>query len=660
MDAVQTEIMKNRLSSIVEEAAVLAYRTSHTTYVKQTQDFRVALASVRGEFFAVPIQTGVTSGVGSSVRPTVDAVGLETLVPGDVLITNDPFASGGLCTHTMDIHMIRPIFRGGKLLCFAWSFIHASDIGGAVPGSISPTNSEVYQEGLRLRPTKLVRAGAVVQDILNILQDNSRIPDDVWGDLQAMISAMTLLDRRVNELCDRVGEDAFHRGVVDVLDYAEAKSRAVIRALRDGRYSFADYLEGYGGERDHIYLQATLTIRGDEAEIDFSGSDPQAQAALNFNTTGHSHPFLALALTNYIQTVEPTIPINSGMQRPIHAHAPLGTVMNAAFPAAMGNRWVSVMRVYDVVMGCLSQAVPEGLAACGAGMAGIISAAWIDPATARRKVSVVEPFCGGSGGRRIKDGVDATDTMIGYLKSTPIESVEVDTPLVVRRHSLVPDTFGHGRYRGGAAICIELENRSIDTIVTVRGLDRFRFQPWGVRGGSCGRNGRTWMNPDTVREQELGKIRVLEMKRGDLLRMVSPSGGGFGDPLEREKERVAADVRGGLLSSAHALEAYGVVTTSDGVVDEAATQAERARRAGLRRNAPQFALGAVRDDVERHWPNAASAALAEAVMASPAGLRPYLLAITRAALSDEPGPLTPERVRAKLREILEPLTRSAA
>ncbi|MBL8702730.1 MAG: hydantoinase B/oxoprolinase family protein [Alphaproteobacteria bacterium] len=658
MDPVRTEVMKNRLSSIVEEAAVVAYRTAHTTFVKQTQDFRVSLATLDGEFFACPIQTGVTSGVGHTVRPMVDAIGMARLEPGDVIISNDPFSTGGLVTHSMDIHMVRPIFRDGTLLCFAWSFIHASDIGGAVPGSISPSNTEIFQEGFRLRPMKLYRRGEVHRELVEMLMDNSRIGEEIWGDLSAMIAAMKLLDRRIQELCDRVGVDVFKESVKDVMDYAEMKARGVIASLKDGVYTFSDYLEGMA-PGEVVYLQGKLTIRGDEAEVDFSGSDPQAQASFNFVTTGKSHPFLALALTNYMQTVEPTIPINGGMQRPIRTHAPLGTVMNAAFPAAMGNRWVAVMRVYDVVLGCLAQAIPGGLVACGAGQAGIIAAAWQDPATAKRRVSVVEPFCGGSGGRTVKDGVDATDAMIGYLKSTPIEAVEAEVPLVVRRHALESDSFGHGRHRGGAAICIELENRAVELTITVRGLDRFRFQPWGAQGGSCGRNGTTWLNPESKNaREELGRIRVLTMKQGDVLRMNSPSGGGFGDPLKRDPAAVLRDVLDELLSAALARSAYGVVIR-DGRVDEAATRAERARMAATARATAAFAFGPEREAHERRWPNAASAALADAVLAAPAGLRPYLLATAKQRLNAGTATIDPAAVRHAVADLLRPLTAAA-
>lgn len=642
MDPVRTEIMKNRLLSIVEEAATVAYRTAHTTFVKQTQDFRVSLATLDGEYFAVPMMTGAGTGVGASLRPTVDVIGIENFEPGDIVITNDPFSSGGLCTHTMDIHMIRPVFRGDRLLCFAWSFIHASDIGGAVPGSISPANTEVYQEGFRLRPMKLYRRGERNADVAAIMHDNSRIGAEIWGDLQAMMSAMALMDKRVQELCDKVGDDDLLASVADVLDYAEIKAREVIGSIQDGVYEFSDYVEGMK-EGEVVFLHGRLTIRDDRAEIDFRGSDPQAQASLNFVTGGDVHPFLSLALANYIQTMEPTIPVNSGLLRPIRTRAPEGTVMNAAFPAASGNRWVAVMRVHDVVLGCLAQAIPGGLVACGAGQAGIILAAWVDAATARRRVSTVEPFSGGSGGRRIKDGVDATDSMIGHIKSAPIETVEIDTPLVIRRHSLEPDSFGHGKFRGGASICFECETRIPETIFTVRGLDRFRFQPWGFDGGSAGRNGRTFLNPGTPRETELGKITVLTLRQGELLQMVSPSGGGFGDPLARDPERVLRDVLDELLSSGLALSVYGVVI-KDRAVDVEATRVARLGLAKGRNSPGRFAFGPARDAFETLWPNDASVALANAVLGSLAGLRPHLMAAARQELAALRGPITPSMV----------------
>jgi N-methylhydantoinase B len=635
MDPILTEIMKNRFTAIAEEASTVAYRTAHTTFVKQTQDFQVALAKTTGEFFAYPTMTGVTSGSGQSVSGLIDAFDRASLEPGDVLISNDPFRTAGLVTHIMDIHLARPIFVAGELACFAWSFVHASDVGGAVPGSISPDLSEVYQEGLRLRPMKLMRRGSPNEDVINILRDNSRIGDAVWGDLEALMSAMRLLDQRVNELCAKLGLAVFRQGIEDVLAYTERKAREVIATLKDGTYSFGDYVEI--GADEAVLLHCTLTIKGEEAEIDYSGSAPQVQAALNFFTGNRSHPFLCLGLTNYIQTVAPSIPINGGILRPIRAHAPAGTVMNAEFPSASGNRWVAAMRTYDTLIGCLNQAIEGGIAACGAGQAGIINSSWRDAATGRSRVSVVEPFSGGSGGRVRADGAHANDTMIGFLKSTPIEHVEVETPLVVRCHELIPHRIGHGRFRGGAAVRIELECRAPEAKITVRGLDRFRFQPWGAFGGEPGHNGRTFLIRADGSTEELGRIKVLTLRQGDRLLMESPSGGGFGDPFEREPARVLRDVRDGFLTGEVAEAVYGVAI-AEGAVDAERTRALRARN---RPEPPRFSHGEARRRYEETWPIATSVAFAKALFATPVGLRPILAELSRADLGRTPGMIVP-------------------
>jgi N-methylhydantoinase B len=481
---------------------------------------------------------------------------------------------------------------------------------------------------------KLVTGGELNRDVVNILRDNSRIGDAVWGDLEALMAAMRLLDERAVALCRRVGRDTFHQGVNNVITYAEQKARTAIRDLLDGTYTFTDYLESDNPD-EAIHIHCRLTITGDEAVIDYSGSSPQVHAALNFGTGSRTHPFLCLALTNYIQTVDPSIPINGGILRPIRAFAPLGTLMNADFPAAMGNRWVAVMRTYDALMGCLNQAVRGGIAACGAGQAGIISAAWMDPHTGRSRVAVVEPFSGGSGGRVRADGVDATDTMIGYLKSTPIEHVEIETPLIVRCHELIPQTVGHGRYRGGASVCIELECRAPEATITVRGLDRFRLQPWGAYGGGAGCNGRTTLCQGSF-TREIGKIKVLTLHEGDVLRMVSPSGGGFGSPLARDPHLVLRDVLDELISASEAATFYGVVIAND--------QLDWERTAALRgdvieRAEWEIAPGPERQRYENIWPIETSIALSEAAMRIPQGIRRNVLMATRRDLETAERPI---------------------
>jgi N-methylhydantoinase B len=641
MDPVRTEVMRNRFLAIAEEASNVAYRTAYTTFVKQTQDYQVALASVAGEFFAYPVRSGVTSSVCQNVRGLVDEIGLERLVPGDIVITNDPFSGDALCTHTMDIHLLRPVFRDGRVVAFAWAFIHASDIGGAVAGSIAPSSYEVFQEGVRLRPSLLYRAGVLNAQLWHFFADNSRIPDLIWGDLQAMLAGLALLDRRTQELCERFGTAGFEESIADVIALSEIKAREAIGRLTPGSYAFSEYLETYGSE-GHIFMHARMTVAGGTLAMDFSGSDPQVRQAINFTTGERPHPFLCMPIVNYIQTVEPTVPMTAGIIRPISTHAPRGSFMNATFPAAMGNRWVAVMRVYDAILGCLNQAIPGGLAAAGSGQAGIISVASVDARTGRRHVSVVEPFIGGSGGRSRADGIDGIDQPVAFLRSAPVEVVETETALLVRCFRFEPGSAAAGRQRGGYGMRIELENRGLAAILTVRGLDRFRFQPWGVAGGACGHSAQAVLNPETERAQDIGKIDVLHLQTGDVLRMITPSGGGFGDPFARDAALVAAEVADGMLTEDAARTAYGVVIVA-GSLDGTATAA---LRAGPRPAAAAFSQGPVRQALEAAWPVAASAALAQAALRAPDGVRTFALAAIRADVAMGDGGATVAAVEA--------------
>ena len=324
MDPVRTSIMNNRFTAIVEEASTILYRTAHTTFVKLVQDYQCALATADGDIFAFPSQSGVNVFIGLPLHAILEQIGKENLEPGDCIITNDPFSTDGLVTHIMDVHLFLPIFRDGELLALAWAFVHASDVGGAVPGSISPSFTEVFQEGIRIRPVKLYRRGELNTDVLNLFLDNCRIPDEVWGDFKAMLSAMKNMERRLNQLCDRYGVTDIQTGMQEVMQYADAKARSVIATIPDGTYSFADYLEGIE-EGQHTYIKTTMRIQGDEAELDFTGTDPQIAAAYNFIIGDRTHPYVTLALTFYILSVEPDAPRNAGLQWPIRTMAPRGT-----------------------------------------------------------------------------------------------------------------------------------------------------------------------------------------------------------------------------------------------------------------------------------------------------------------------------------------------
>ena len=658
MDPVRTSVMNNRFVAIVEEASTILYRTAHTTFVKLVQDYQCALATADGDIFAFPTQSGVNVLIGLPLHAIVEQIGKENLEPGDCIITNDPFGTDGLVTHIMDVNLFLPIFRDGELLALAWAFVHASDVGGAVPGSISPSFTEVFQEGIRLRPVKLYRRGELNTDVLNIFLDNCRIPDEVWGDFKAMLSAMKNMERRLNQLCDRYGVADIKTGMQEVMEYADVKARSVIATIPDGTYSFADYLEGIE-DGQFTYIKTTMRIKGDEAELDFTGTDPQIPAAYNFIIGDRTHPYVTLALTFYILSVEPDAPKNAGLQWPITTKAPRGTVINADFPAAMGSRAVSSTRLFDTIIGCLNQAIPGGLIAAGAGMAGIVVVNARDPLTGKNRVSVINPICGGGGGRCSIDGVEGVDGRFGSLKSVPTEAIEVETVMLMREYRLLTDTQAAGRWRGGSALVMELENTGLSATMTARGLNRFHFRPWGVNGGEAGRIGKVILNPGKPDERSIGKIMILELKRGDVVRMITPAGAGFGDPLERDPELVAKDVRAGLLSPDKAKRDYGVVLGKLGI-DRRATDEERAERLASRGPLLDFALGPERGDYDRIWPDDVRTLLATEVLRREASVRQPLLTAVQTRLSANGVTVDRATLEAVLAEEFERLTGKSA
>jgi N-methylhydantoinase B len=632
MDPVQTAIMANRFNAIVEEASSTLQRTAHSTFVKLVQDFQCALANAEGETFAYPINTGVSAFIGLSVKGGLGQIDLSSLKPGDCIITNDPFSSDGMVTHMMDVSLVRPIFRDTKLIALAWSFVHASDIGGAVSGSIAPTLTECFQEGMRLRPALLYREGVVDESMKNFIMDNSRAPSDLWGDIQAMLSALMSMEVRLDQLCDRYSTDAVIEGMEATLALSEARSRSVITDIPDGTYEFADYIEGMRAE-EYIFIHATMTVYGSNLTFDFTGTDPQVAAAFNIVTGTTTNPYILQSLLYFILTKAPDAPRNRGLLRPISVIAPKGTIVNAEFPAAGGSRVTASTRVYDVVLGLLNAAIPDAIAAAGPGISGIIVVTGRDRLHDGKRVSVVNPICGGGGGRAGQDGIDGVDNRSGSLLTVPAEMVEVETIMRVRRYGLLPDSQAAGQWRSGAAVVLELENTDIEATMTVRGMDRLKFAPWGIDGGMPGSLARVVMNPGTDTEHDIGKFDVLHFKRGDVVRLMTPAGGGFGHAINRDPEAVVRDVRRGVVSAKAACTNYGVVLRDDGSVDADATQTARDKMVPLD---GRFSTCGTRQATDKVWPTKVRAALATAALEYEAPVRSTLVRnAMRSALGEQ-------------------------
>jgi N-methylhydantoinase B len=626
-DRTGVAILSNRFQAVVDEMAQALFRTAHTVFVKETQDYGAALVSLAGEVFAAPRRYGVLMMIGMPMDDAIAAISHD-VQEGDVFISNDPEATRGMCTHLSDVFLWKPLFHAGELVCYAWTFIHMSDVGGRTPGSIAPSSYEVYQEGIRVPPQKLFRAGVLDEVFLNMFLVNTRTPEQNWGDMKACLAALNTAERRVNQLIGRYGKARVARGIDEVLDYAEAQARRVIGHVPDGTYRFFDFIEADMVGLGLVRINLAMTIDGGEMLLDFTGTAPQVRAALNLPSYGkNGHWMLITGLVNWLCTREPQIAYNAGLVRPMKVRIPKGTILNPEPGAAYGARYSTSHKVCDVTIGALAQAVPDELPATDSGQGSILLVSVPDFASGRTRVSVIQPIVGGSGARPGLDGVDGTMVILNFLRNVPTEMIEREMPaIVIRRYGLREDSGGAGRWRGGTGTIIEFETRSPYTTITSRSMERYIFPPAGRRGGTPGTTGFTTLNPGTPTERDIGKIDVLELGPGDVLRIGTQGGGGFGDPLTRDPLVVREDLENGIISGETAADVYGVAFGADSEVDEEATVRRRTALAASRpwSEPPEFSFGPAREAYHRRWPADLHDAIAAATEGLP-GLKRQLL-----------------------------------
>jgi N-methylhydantoinase B len=634
-DAVSVEIFANLFKAVVDEMAWILLRSSHTTFVKETQDFGVALVTPEGETFAYPYGAGATPILGVPMHAGTKAV--TDWAPGDVLMTNDPYSTGGMVMHLNDIYLFQPIFADGVLLCFAWTFIHCTDVGGYAPGSIDMQNNEVFQEGLRLRPMRLYRRGELNTELWDIFADNCRIPSLNWGDITACVAALNKADGRMQRLALRYGRKAVTAAIGGTLDRTERITRDVLARIPAGEYSFVEFFEDDYISDLPVRIALRLISHGDgRVTLDYTGSDPQVRAALNLPTGSMKHhPFLSLGLTNFVVTKSEAIHVNAGIQRCIDLVLPEASVVNARFPAACGMRFTTAMRIHDLVVGALTKALP-GEVPAGGGNTLVVSYISTSELGETGRVVVANPVLGGSAGGPDRDGISGTDFSVAFLRNVPVEVLESEAPVLVHRYALVPDSEGAGKFRGGFGVAYDVAILHPSAVVVMRGKDRFRFGSWGAfggRGGSvCGNVGQ---RRDAV--HNIGKRTVYRPELGEVIKLWSGGGGGYGEPLTREPELVARDVAAGLVSVARAEEIYGVVL-HEGAVDAAATALLRQRLAAAGPTEGSYDFGPGRSEWERVH-GVAAGLIADWLPAMPPGLRRYAQAqVYRRLHETDPGP----------------------
>ncbi|MFX0090016.1 MAG: hydantoinase B/oxoprolinase family protein [Candidatus Hodarchaeota archaeon] len=548
IDPITLEIIKNLLSSIAQEMGVTLQRSAHSSNIKTRLDFACAIfdASIRNVAQALHIPA-LLGGLVSAVPAAIKEYGIENIEQGDVLIVNDPYRGG---THLPDVTLISPVFYDSKIVGFVANMAHHQDIGGRAPGGVPGDTTDIYQEGLIIPPTKLVEEEKVNQSILTLLLANVRAPLERAGDYRAQIAANRTGVKRIIEVIEKHGIKVFEKYEEELLSYTERRMRTALKKIPDGVYLSEDYLDDDGIGDDPIRIAAKIVLEQGEAFVDLSNSDKQTQGPMNCTWA----PTLSAVSYFFKCLVDPDIPINEGMYRPLRLHAPRGLVLNARPPAAIAGCWEVAMRVTDVLMRALADAVPERVCAAGKGIICNICFGGIDPRDGR-VYAFYETVGGGYGARPSKDGIEGVQYHLTNTQNAPVEELETSYPVIIERYELIPDSDGAGRFRGGLGIRRDyrFENHSaVFSIVS----DRAKIGPWGLSGGLDGKKSRYILNPDTPNEVALSSKTFRRLKPGDLISVQTPGGGGYGDPKRRRREKTLEDIRNGKISVKKAKEIY--------------------------------------------------------------------------------------------------------
>jgi N-methylhydantoinase B len=556
-DPVELEVFKNLYHSIAEEMGAALRRTSFSPNIKERRDYSCAVFDSAGQVIAMGDHMPVH--LGSMPMSVTAAVEHRVLEPGDVVMLNDPFRGG---THLPDITLVMPVYvscgdgapprpRGAKPRhdttpdFYVASRAHHADVGGTYPGSMGPCR-EIYQEGFRIPPVKIMRGGKIAGDVLALLLNNVRTPEEREGDLGAQIAACQTGAQRLREICDRYGIARAQQAAAELLVYSEEMMRAFLRTVPPGRYQAEDFLDDDGVEAKPVRIAVTIHVTQASARktavearltaspsaskrkssaqvtIDFTGSDSQVQGAINaVEAITYSACFYVFRCL-----LRDDVPATSGLMRPIRVLAPSGTVVNAKPPAAVaGGNVETSQRIVDVLLKALAQAIPDRIPAAASGTMNNLTIGGIDPRSGE-PFAYYETIAGGMGARPSKDGVSGVHTHMTNSLNTPAEALEYAYPIRLRQYSLRSKSGGTGLHTGGDGIIREIEVLT-DAQVTLL-ADRRSRGPYGLAGGADGAPGRTLIVRRDGSEEELPGKTSVRLRSGERVRIESPGGGGWG------------------------------------------------------------------------------------------------------------------------------------
>ncbi|MPZ45814.1 MAG: hydantoinase B/oxoprolinase family protein [Betaproteobacteria bacterium] len=528
VDPIRAEVIARHLLAAAEEMSATLMRTAFSPNIKERADCSSAIFDAAGQVVAlaqrVPIHLGSMVGAVDEIRARFRP---DEIHPGDMFAANDPYNGGG--SHLPDINVIAPVFAEGRIVAYVANIAHHADVGGMVPGSEAAVCKTIFQEGLRIPPVRIVRAGEPERDLIELILLNSRTPQERRGDLKAQFAANVVGMRAVSGLLQRYGVAQAEAIIAAYLDFTERRFRAAIARLPRSRYSAEDYLDG-DSEGSRTQIKLTLTVGEGQLHFDFAGSGRQLQSARNIP----QRALLATVYTVAKSLLDPDVPANAGYYRTLSVATEPGTVVGPTPPAAVGARSISCGVLGDVIAAALSQAMPEK-ALARSGPHHLIVLSGTDPRSGEFFVNY-ETVAGGMGARPYRDGVDAVRVHASGASNLPVEALEHAYPFRVERYALWDDSGGAGTYRGGMGVVRDYRILADDVTVSLSS-ERQHVPAEGLAGGRAGRAGEFVFNPGAADERKLPSAAgEIALPRDSVLRIATPGGGGCGDPAGRDLE----------------------------------------------------------------------------------------------------------------------------
>ena len=553
VDPFTVEIIREQLIAAAEESFIALGRSSQSPIIYEVLDYACAITNAHGDIIAQA--NGVPGFLGTltfAVKAILEKFPTADIAPGDIFMTNDPYRGGG--NHLSDVALIAPIFYADELVAFAVNKAHWTEVGGMAAGSWTTDSTEIYQEGLQFPAIRLYQRGEIIQSLVDLIAANVRTPDSTLGDMFAGVASLRRAEARVGEICARYGLETFKYSVRSILDHGETLARRALAQLPKGSYFAEDWMDDDGLSDTPVYVCVHVTISDDAFVADFTGSSPQVRGPINCTRTR----LQSACRTIFKAITDPTTPVNDGWFRPVRIVCPEGTVFTARRPAPVSTYWETGAYVVDLLWRALFPVLPDRLTAghhlsvCGTLIAGFNAEG--------ERFILVEPQAGGWGAGATKDGENGLVPVgDGETYIIPVEICETRYPILVDQFTFNETPAGHGQHRGGLGLIRDYRLLADEALLTTT-FGRHKYPPWGANGGGDGSpNGVKVFSP---RQAEpllwRGKLARHVLRRGDVARLVTGVGGGYGHPHRRPVSAVVDDVKNGYVSLETALNVYGV------------------------------------------------------------------------------------------------------